>query len=74
MPFKNIGGGRIEYQHIIGDPQLPAIVMLHEGLGSLSMWKDFPGRLAQVPRSSAVVCYDEHPMTPSRAPTSCSSC
>jgi pimeloyl-ACP methyl ester carboxylesterase len=59
MPCKNVGGGRIEYQHIIGDPQLPAIVMLHEGLGSLSMWKDFPGRLAQATRSSVVV-YSRH--------------
>lgn len=24
----------------------PAIVMLHEGLGSVSMWRDFPQRLA----------------------------
>jgi pimeloyl-ACP methyl ester carboxylesterase len=55
MPFGNIGGGRIEYEHIIGDPKLPTIVMLHEGLGSVSMWKDFPGRLARITRSSVVV-------------------
>jgi pimeloyl-ACP methyl ester carboxylesterase len=29
------------------DPGRPTIVMLHEGLGSASMWKDFPERLAQ---------------------------
>lgn len=59
MPFQNINGGRIEYEHIMGDPELPTIVMLHEGLGSVSMWKDFPGRLAKVTRSSVVV-YSRH--------------
>jgi pimeloyl-ACP methyl ester carboxylesterase len=28
-------------------PALPTIVMLHEGLGSISHWKDFPSRLAE---------------------------
>jgi len=34
---------RIEGRH----PNLATIVMLHEGLGSVSHWKDFPSRLAQ---------------------------
>ncbi len=29
------------------DPGLPLIVFLHEGLGSLSMWRDFPDRLCR---------------------------
>lgn len=29
------------------DPNLPTIVMLHEGLGSVAQWKDFPGQLAR---------------------------
>jgi len=28
------------------DTSLPAIVMLHEGLGSIALWKDFPHKLA----------------------------
>lgn len=28
-------------------PALPTIVMLHEGLGSISHWKDFPSQLAE---------------------------
>jgi pimeloyl-ACP methyl ester carboxylesterase len=28
-------------------PTLPTIVMLHEGLGSISHWKDFPSQLAE---------------------------
>ena len=37
---------RLEYQWV-GDPasQQPAVVFLHEGLGSIAMWKDFPARL-----------------------------
>jgi pimeloyl-ACP methyl ester carboxylesterase len=59
MPVETIGTSRVEYQHITGDPQLPTLVMLHEGLGSVSMWKDFPQRLAKVTRSS-VVAYSRH--------------
>ena len=29
------------------DPRAPLLVFLHEGLGSLSMWKDFPHQLCQ---------------------------
>ncbi len=37
---------RIEYAWIARErKQSPLIVFLHEGLGSLSMWKDFPARL-----------------------------
>ena len=36
----------IEYQWVgVDDASLPPIVFLHEGLGSLSMWKDFPQQL-----------------------------
>jgi pimeloyl-ACP methyl ester carboxylesterase len=35
---------RIEYG-FVGDTQAPLVVFLHEGLGSLAMWKDFPARL-----------------------------
>ena len=39
---------RIEHQWIGRDRKnAPLIVFLHEGLGSLSMWKDFPQRLCE---------------------------
>lgn len=39
---------RIEYQWIAPRrTQAPLIVFLHEGLGSLAMWKDFPQRLCE---------------------------
>jgi pimeloyl-ACP methyl ester carboxylesterase len=39
---------RIEYAWV-GNPDTaaPLMVLLHEGLGSLSMWRDFPARLCQ---------------------------
>ena len=39
---------RIEHSWVgVDDPQVPLLVFLHEGLGSLSMWKDFPQLLCQ---------------------------
>ena len=44
--FLTIGDTQIEYR-VSGDPAAPpAIVMLHEGLGSAALWGDFPARLA----------------------------
>jgi len=38
----------IEYQWLGGDDvDRPLMIFLHEGLGSLSMWKDFPERLCE---------------------------
>lgn len=40
---------RIEYAWVGNpDPAAPLMVFLHEGLGSLSMWRDFPDRLCEV--------------------------
>jgi pimeloyl-ACP methyl ester carboxylesterase len=36
---------RIEYQWLAPERSTPLLVFLHEGLGSLAMWKDFPQRL-----------------------------
>jgi pimeloyl-ACP methyl ester carboxylesterase len=39
---------RLEYRRVgVGDPDAPLLVFLHEGLGSTSMWKDFPARLCE---------------------------
>src|SRR5206468_2575880 len=37
---------RVEYEWS-GAQAGPVMVFLHEGLGSLSMWRDFPARLAK---------------------------
>ena len=37
---------RLEYHWTgVADPSAPLLVFLHEGLGSASMWRDFPARL-----------------------------
>ena len=44
--FLTIGDAKLEYR-VAGDTAAaPAIVMLHEGLGSASLWGDFPDKLA----------------------------
>jgi pimeloyl-ACP methyl ester carboxylesterase len=45
--FAEIDGHRLETAWIApAKPGRPTIVMLHEGLGSIALWKDFPERLA----------------------------
>jgi len=42
-----VQGRSLEVQRISGlGPHLPELVFLHEGLGSVSHWKDFPARVA----------------------------
>ena len=43
-----VDGRRIECLRLEGDPALPTLVLLHEGLGCVALWRDFPGRLAAV--------------------------
>ena len=46
MPYIFVGGHTIEFEWIEAKSRdAQVIVFLHEGLGSLSMWKDFPARL-----------------------------
>ncbi|MSQ70659.1 MAG: alpha/beta hydrolase [Betaproteobacteria bacterium] len=42
--FATIQGRRLEYLRLAGSA--PQLVFLHEGLGSISLWRDFPARLA----------------------------
>jgi pimeloyl-ACP methyl ester carboxylesterase len=41
----NVQGVSLEVQHIEGNAALAPIVFLHEGLGSVAMWRDFPPRV-----------------------------
>jgi pimeloyl-ACP methyl ester carboxylesterase len=52
----SIAGRSVEYQYISsGSPESPTLVFLHEGLGSISLWKDFPRRLAAACACNALV-------------------
>jgi pimeloyl-ACP methyl ester carboxylesterase len=54
--FLDIGGHRLEYR-MIGPPpsEAPTLVMLHEGLGCVGMWGDFPDRLQKATGASVFV-------------------
>lgn len=43
-----VNGIDLEVVEIAGDPILPTIILLHEGLGCIDMWRDFPQELAQL--------------------------
>src|SRR6266849_3731379 len=45
--FLTIDGKRLETLRYPPAVAEPTIVMLHEGLGSIAMWKDFPERVAE---------------------------
>jgi len=56
----NLGERRIEYRFALPAERTgPDIVMLHEGLGSTSMWRDFPDRLAEAAGSRTLI-YSRH--------------
>src|SRR5260370_20230346 len=56
MPFVTIKGRRLEYELIAAsDAAAPTLVLLHEGLGSLAQWRDFPSRLAQATGCATLV-------------------
>jgi pimeloyl-ACP methyl ester carboxylesterase len=46
MPFATVTGRRIEYRMIPGDAARPPLVFLHEGLGCMALWRDFPDQVA----------------------------
>jgi pimeloyl-ACP methyl ester carboxylesterase len=55
MFLTTAAGVRIEYVRLGGAASAPPIVMLHEGLGSVSMWRDFPQQVAQATGHEVVV-------------------
>ena len=60
MPQLTAAGRRLEYQWV-GEPGRgkQALVFLHEGLGSIRQWRDFPAKVAQAAGLRALV-YDRY--------------
>jgi len=52
-------GRSLEVMRIAGNKQLPELIFLHEGLGSVSHWKDFPARVAAA-TGCPVTVYSRH--------------
>lgn len=58
----DLNGKAIEVQRLASAhprPNAPAMIFLHEGLGSISMWRDFPQRLADATGCEAIL-YSRH--------------
>jgi pimeloyl-ACP methyl ester carboxylesterase len=56
MPFLDLIGRAIEYVRIgTAREQSRPLVFLHEGLGSIEQWRDFPARMAERAGTEAVV-------------------
>lgn len=54
--FLDVDGIRLEYRRLGAPPEsAPTLVFLHEGLGSTSLWRDFPDRLAERTGCGALV-------------------
>ncbi|MEI6560231.1 MAG: alpha/beta hydrolase [Rhodospirillaceae bacterium] len=52
----SLDGQTLEYRRIAGpDPGAPTVVFLHEGLGSVSLWRDFPDRFAAATGCPALI-------------------
>jgi pimeloyl-ACP methyl ester carboxylesterase len=47
MPTVDLGDQTLEYRTILGAADRPPLVFLHEGLGSASLWRDFPDKLCR---------------------------
>ena len=66
MPLVSAGGHRIEYLHLLPEASpgataegRPTLVFLHEGLGSLALWKNFPANVVAATGCPALV-YSRH--------------
>ena len=54
--FLDIGAQRLEYRMIGPRPnEAPTLVLLHEGLGCVGLWGDFPDKLAAATRAGVFV-------------------
>lgn len=54
--FFNIDGEQLEYQLLSpAESVAPTLIFLHEGLGCLAMWKDFPRQVARMTGSRTLI-------------------
>jgi pimeloyl-ACP methyl ester carboxylesterase len=60
MPSVQAAGHSLNYEWVGGEaPGKPALVFLHEGLGSIRQWRDFPAKVADATGCRALV-YDRY--------------
>lgn len=54
LPLLDLGGARVEYDDVPGDPARAPLLFLHEGLGSVGLWRGFHRRIAEASGRRAV--------------------
>jgi pimeloyl-ACP methyl ester carboxylesterase len=54
VPLIDVPGGRVEYDDVPGDPTQAPLLFLHEGLGSVRLWRGFQHRIAAATGRRAV--------------------
>ena len=59
MPSVQAAGRSLNYEWLDGPAGAPVLVFLHEGLGSIRQWRDFPAKLAQATGCRGLV-YDRY--------------
>lgn len=55
----DVAGGPVEVADLPGDPDLAPLVLLHEGLGSIGLWRDLPADLAAA-TGRRTIAYSRH--------------
>ncbi|MDJ0771064.1 MAG: alpha/beta hydrolase [Ilumatobacter sp.] len=58
--FVEIGRGPIEYELVRGDHDRPPLVFLHEGLGSIDLWRGLPAEIAERCGGATTLVYARH--------------
>ena len=59
MPHLRAADRSLYYESIDGEPGRPALVFLHEGLGSIRQWRDFPAKVCAATGCPGLV-YDRY--------------
>jgi pimeloyl-ACP methyl ester carboxylesterase len=54
FPLVDVPSGRVEYEDVPGDPALVPLLFLHEGLGSVRLWRGFHRQIAAATGRRAV--------------------
>lgn len=55
IEFLTVDGAKLEVKRFPGEAGKPMLVFLHEGLGCIDMWGDFPARLSHISGCPALV-------------------
>ena len=58
--FVDVDRGPIEYELTVGDPARSPLVFLHEGLGSIDLWRGFPDEVRSACGDPTTLVYARH--------------